>query len=374
MSGTKIAVRSTGGYDKENIFTAISEIMESLCIENRLSPGMKVVIKPNLLTAKNPNAAATTHPVLIEAIVQWLKQKGISHITVADSPGGPFISSWLQTVYSSCGYTSLADICELNYNTEWGERANAVKNAVCQKFNIIRPILDADYIINVPKLKTHGMTVFSAGIKNLFGCIPGLQKPEMHYRFQDRNGFAQMLIELACTVAPDLTILDAVEGMEGNGPSGGSARKTGCILASNDVFTLDSIAAEWIGLHADEVLMLKNARNMGLIKEEYEIDGELPKIKPFVLPQSATLDFMTFVPKGIRGPVKKIADKILRPIPKIDKKICVGCGKCAESCPPHTIQIEKNKAVIGYKKCISCFCCQEMCPVKAIRTRRLVRL
>ncbi len=123
----------------------------------------------------------------------------------------------------------------MNYDTGWKTRSNAAGSGICPQFNLIQLVVDADYIINVPKLKTHSMTVLSGGIKNLFGCVPGLQKPEMHYRYQDQAAFARMLVELAHTVAPNVTVMDATEAMEGNGPTGGSVRKTGVLMASKDV-------------------------------------------------------------------------------------------------------------------------------------------
>ncbi len=372
MDHVKIAVRQTDGYDDIPVREAVGQMLDALEAGKGLTHESRVLIKPNLVTTKGPDTGVTTHPSVIAGVIYWLKKQGVSRITVADSPGGPYIPARLRSIYAACGYQELAAEAELNYDTGWKTRSNAAGSGICPQFNLIQPVVDADYIINVPKLKTHSMTVLSGGIKNLFGCVPGLQKPEMHYRYQDQAAFARMLVELAYTVAPNVTVMDATEAMEGNGPTGGSVRKTGVLMASKDVFTLDFAAAAWIGLSPAEVPMLHISQEMGFI-QDFTIDGELPVIEPFQLPEAAQIDFMTKIPKGIRRSVKKIIDGILRPVPKIDEQICVGCGKCAESCPPHTIEIVHGKASIHLRKCISCFCCQEMCPIQAIRIKRLLR-
>lgn len=372
MDYVKITAQRTDGYDCIRVREAVGQMLDTLGVGRELTPATRVLIKPNLVTAKGPHTGATTHPTVVAAIVHWLRGQGITNIVIADSPGGPYLPARLRAIYASCGFQALTGTAALNYDTGWEARRNAADSGICPQFNLIRPALNADYIINVPKLKTHSMTVLSGGIKNLFGCVPGLQKPEMHYRFQNRSAFARMLVELAYTIAPNLTVMDAVEAMEGNGPTGGSVRAEGILLASKDVFTLDFVAAKWIGIQLEQAPMLQIAHQMGFIGN-YVLDGGLPAIAPFQLPDAAQIDFMTKIPKGIRRPVKKIVDAILRPVPKVEMQTCIGCGKCAESCPPHTIEIVNNKAVVHLKQCISCFCCQEMCPVQAIRIRRLLR-
>ena len=219
------------------------------------------------------------------------------------------------------------------------------------------------------------MTILSAGIKNLFGCVPGLQKPEMHYRYPNIDDFSNMLVELAQTVKPDITVIDAIDGMEGNGPNAGDPRHLGLTFASRDVFTQDCFAASYIGLDPDRIPMLKIAKAKGLAKpEEAELigDGRDAAAIAFKLPSSSNIDFLTGVPDFIRVPLNTAANALLKPMPKLTREKCIGCGKCAESCPPQIITISDKKAHFKRKGCISCFCCQEMCPAHAIEIKRVI--
>jgi len=370
-----VSIRKTEDYRQETVDASLALHFEALGVEKDLRPGMKVTLKPNLLTARRPEQTVTTHPTVLLSVVKWLRAREIEDITVADSPGGPYVAANLRTVYNVSGLRALEGLAKLNYDTGWQEITcpEGFKN---RSFNIINPLADADYIINMAKLKTHSMTMLSAGIKNLFGAIPGLQKPEFHYRYPDLRDFSNMLLEVAGTVAPNVTVIDAVEAMEGNGPNGGDTRYMGLTFASRDMYAQDYIAAKLMGLDTESVAMLKLAIEKGLFSpDDIELAGDEASAceTPFKLPDSATLDFMTFVPGLLRGPAFKGLTRFLKPLPLLEREKCIGCGKCAESCPPQIITIKNGKAKLPAKGCISCFCCQEMCPVHAIKVRRKLR-
>ncbi len=365
-----VSVRKTEDYRQDTLDLAVANHFDALQIEKDLRPGMKVTIKPNLLTARRPNQAATTHPNLALAVVKWLRDRGAEDITVADSPAGPYHAANLRTVYGVSGMNILEGCARLNYDTGWKEIPcpEGFRNRC---FNIINPLADADYIINIAKLKTHSLTTMSGGIKNMFGSIPGLQKPEMHYKYPGQEDFANMLLEVAGTVSPDITLIDAVEAMEGNGPNSGDRRYMGLTLASRDVFSQDYVAAGLMGIEPESVPMLKLALAKGLFSpSDICVTGDFTQngLKPFRLPDSKK--FLGFLPDFMRGPVSKAAALFLKPLPNLDEGKCIGCGKCAESCPPHIIRIADKKARIPKKGCISCFCCQEVCPAHAIEVRR----
>ncbi len=365
-----VSVRKTEDYGQDTLDRAVAKHFDALKIADDLRPGMKVTVKPNLLTARRPNQAVTTHPNLILAVAKWLRERGVDDITVADSPAGPYHAANLRTVYGVSGMNALEGAAKLNYDTGWKE-ITCPEGFRNRSFNIINPIADADYIINVAKLKTHSMTTMSGGIKNMFGSIPGLQKPEMHYKYPKQEDFANMLLELAGTVRPNVTVIDAVEAMEGNGPNSGDRRFMGFTLASRDVFAQDYIAAGMMGIEPKTVPMLELAVAKGLFSPSditVTGDGAQTNPKPFKLPDSKK--FLGFLPNFMRGPVSKGAALILKPLPHLTEAKCIGCGKCAESCPPHLIKIAGGKARIPQKGCISCFCCQEVCPAHAIEVRR----
>lgn len=370
-----VSIRKTEDYRQETVDRAIALHFEALGVEKDLRPGMRVTIKPNLLTARKPEQAVTTHPAVLLSVVKWLRERGVEDITVADSPGGPYVAAALRTVYAVSGLKALEGPFRLNYDTGWRE-IRCAEGFENRSFNIINPLADTDYIINIAKLKTHSMTTLSAGIKNLFGAIPGLQKPEFHYKYPELRDFSNMLVEVAATVGADITVIDAVEAMEGNGPNGGDMRYMGLTFASRSLYAQDYVAARLMGLVPESVVMLRLALEKGLLSpEDIELVGDAVQAAdpPFKLPDSAALDFMSFVPRIFRGQAFRAMTKILKPLPKLEREKCIGCGKCAESCPPHIIEMSGGKAVIPIKGCISCFCCQEMCPVHAIKVKRRLR-
>ena len=194
-------------------------------------------------------------------------------------------------------------------------------------------------------------------------------KPELHCRFPEKQAFSEMLVDLCSFLAPTISIMDGITAMEGNGPTGGSPRFVGLFGASKSPYALDAVCCRVIGLDPMEVLMLQNARQRGLLPEDVEVLGtpvEELRVTDFKMPDTKSVDFITHLP----GPLRPLATKLTTPYPKIPRSKCVGCGRCAESCPAHTIVIEKGKAVIHREKCIRCFCCHEMCPRHIVEIRR----
>lgn len=366
-------------YKEELLYPAICKAMETLSIAEDLRPDLKVVIKPNLVMPKSPEFPVTTHPLVIKAVVRYLREHGVTNITLAESSGGLYNAEHMKTLYRVCGMNSLKPDLKLNMDFH-AQTVPTRKNFKNQSFHLITPIVEADYIINICKLKTHSMTGYSGGIKNLFGTIPGLEKPQMHYRWPDIEDFSNMLLELAQTVSPQLTIIDAVDAMEGNGPTGGTSHPLHMILAARDFYTQDYFAAKLMKLEPMNIVMIRQAVERGLATpDKIELIGdEVPdNLTPFQVPDTIQLDFSSYVPGFLKKPFTAIAAKLLKSYPQLKKDVCVGCGKCAESCPAHIIQIREQKdgtkkAHFQKKGCISCFCCQEMCPFKAIEVRKVL--
>ena len=359
-------------YKEELIYPAICRSFEALNIKEELRPNMKVVIKPNLVMAKSPDHPVTTHPTVIRAVIRWLREHDITDITLAESSGGLYNAEYMGNVYRVCGMKQLEPEAKLNMDFS-AQTVTCPSHFANQSFHIITPILEADYIINICKLKTHAMTGYSGGIKNLFGTIPGLEKPQMHYRWPDIKDFSRMLLELAQTVSPQLTIIDAIDAMEGNGPTGGSSHPLHLLFAAKDFYTQDYFAAGLMGLDPMQIEMIAQAVDAGLARpDEIECVGDsIPEhLTPFAVPDTKKLDFSGVLPGRLGRLFAKFAAKILKSYPQLAPDLCVGCGKCAESCPAHIITIKNRKAVFKKKGCISCFCCQEMCPMKAITVKK----
>ncbi len=371
-------------YKEELIYPAICKSLDALGIADDMRPGLKVVIKPNLIIAKKPEFPATTHPLVIKAVVRWLREHGISDITLAESSGGLYNAEYMKNIYHVCGMRQLEPDVSLNMDFS-AQTLSTRPGFANHSFHIITPVAKADYVINICKLKTHAMTGYSGGIKNLFGVIPGLEKPQMHYRWPELSDFSRMLLELAQTVSPQLTIIDAIDAMEGNGPTGGTSHPLYMLLAARDLYTQDYFAAGLMKLNPMKIEMIRQAVESGLARpDEIELVGDpVPEgLTPFQLPDTKNLDFTDNLPGFLKKPFLFFAGRLLKSYPQLDREKCIGCGKCAESCPAHVIRIvekkSKNassqkpgkKAVFGKKGCISCFCCQEMCPMKAISVKK----
>lgn len=359
-------------YDETKIYSAICKSMEALDIASDLRPDLKVVIKPNLIMAKGPEAPVTTHPLVIRAVARWLREHGITKITLAESSGGPYNAEYMKRIYKACKVNELQDVLDLNMDFS-AQTVHCPSDFANHSFHLIMPIVEADYIINICKMKTHAMTGYSGGIKNLFGTIPGLEKPQMHYRWPQIEDFSRMLVELAQTVNPQLTIIDAIDAMEGNGPTGGTSHPLHMLLAAKDFYTQDYFATQLMGIEPTDIVMIRQAMGKGLVHpEDITLVGDsIPSgLTPFKSPDALSIDFSSKAPKFLQKPFRFVASRLLKSYPQLERDICVGCGKCAESCPAHVITIKNGKAHFKKKGCISCFCCQEMCPVKAISVKK----
>jgi len=351
-----VSIRKAESYDENLIYTAVCRHFEALEIERELRPGMRVLLKPNMLLAKNPASAATTNPMVLRAVARRLRELGITTIVLADSSGGLYNERTLKKTYDTCGFSALSDVLTLNYDATFGK-----KNG----FPILTPILEADYIINCAKLKTHALMVMTAAVKNMFGSIPGLKKAEYHCMKASIEPFTKMLLDLHETVKPNLNIVDAVDCMEGNGPSAGTIRHMGYTLASKCAYAADEVCARMISINPAMVRTIHWARRRGLVDPQaVQTVGDplVPADPPFILPDSVVKQESMLSFAGIRR--ASWGRTSTRPFVVASK--CVGCGKCMEGCPKHIITIRNRVAYIPKKGCISCFCCHELCPQQAI--------
>ena len=377
ISTMPAAISAADIYDTEKITNILKAHFDIIGVSKETFEGKRVVIKPNLIMKKAPEYAATTSPEILDAVLNILDTCGCKSGTIAESSGGPYTKQSLDSAYNVCKIKEIVQKhnAELNYDTSYSE-VNFPGGKLVKSFNIITPICGADVIINLPRLKTHSLTGMSGAVKNYFGVIPGLQKFELHARFPDYNDFSAMLVDLCSLMfnrAETINILDAIVGMEGNGPTGGTPRKIGCIISSKSAFAIDSIARELIC--AGDVLTVKEANKRGLASEnadEINLVGDDYKnfiVKDFKRPESRAHSSIAFLQTFSGGAI----GEFFRPRPVIGNK-CIGCGECERSCPKKTITVIETKkgrvASIDLHNCIRCFCCQELCPIHAIVVKK----
>lgn len=358
-------------YDEEKVYRAVEESVDHLGGWKRfVKPGNKVVLKPNLLMFKKPEEAATTHPSVVKAVTEQVQKAG-GVVTIAESPGGPYHEAMLRRVYKATGIEETADETGaiLNYDLRVVE-IQQPEAKYLKLMEVLKPLVDADVIINLPKLKTHTMMTYTGAVKNMFGAMAGTAKADLHLRMPDYVKFADSLIDIFLGVKPTLNLMDAVYGMEGYGPTNGSSRHIGLILASTDGFALDATALKVIQLPVEKVPVMKNAIERGFLDEDIKILGEQIEnvtVSDFNIPLLNDAERIERFNHGFF----RLGRRWIRPRPQIQNEKCVMCGNCVKNCPPGVITMEKGKKpVIDYKNCIRCFCCHELCMHDAITIHR----
>ncbi|HOR87169.1 MAG TPA: DUF362 domain-containing protein [Bacillota bacterium] len=361
-------------YEFNNVKKAVYEALQGItAIKLKIAIGSKVLVKTNLLMRKSPDDAVTTHPAVVEAIVRYLQDMGCS-VVIGDSPGGPFTKERLRAVYKAAGMTEVAERtgCELNYDTSAVEMSNSGAKRL-KTMQIIRVAREVDFVVSAAKLKTHGMMTYTGAVKNLFGVIPGLIKVDYHMRLNSIENFADHLVDICEAVKPVFSIIDGIEGMEGDGPSAGEKRHLGLILASDNPYVLDRVASKIIGIDPSLIPTIKAASQRGLYDEtlgNVEIKGIKPEelhIEPFKLPKSKNINF---IGGRLSKALERAIMKNLRPKPVFNHKLCISCGDCKISCPPGVIDMSSGKPIPDLGKCIRCFCCHELCPQKAVSIKK----
>jgi uncharacterized protein (DUF362 family)/NAD-dependent dihydropyrimidine dehydrogenase PreA subunit len=370
----KVSLVECREYDYSLVKESILKSFENLGgIERYINKGEKVLLKLNLLMRKKPEAATTTHPIFTKALAEVLIEYG-ADVVIGDSPGGPFNERMLKGIYKVCGIEEIAEEvgAKLNYNTNSVEVKNE-NGKILKNITVAEMIKDVDKVISVSKLKTHSMATFTGAVKNMFGVIPGVLKVEYHFKMPKIEDFTDALVDICMCANPVLSFMDGIVGMEGAGPSAGEPREVGVILASPSPYHLDVVATSIINLKPTKVPTIQRCVERGLCKgnlDDIEIVGDNInkfKINDFKIPNTMNIDFVSGrAPKFIVD----IANALLKPKPVFIHKDCIGCGDCAENCPPKTIEMINNKPVVNLDNCIRCFCCQELCPKEAVVVHR----
>lgn len=367
----QVSIVRCADYQQELVDAAVRQALDNIGgLARFVQPGQRVLLKVNALTMKPPEAAVTTHPAFIKAVVHEVQRNG-GIALVGDSSGGMVAGQALtRQTFDVAGIARAAAEAGaelVNFDIS-GVVAVQVDGPV-QTLHIAKPVLEADVVISLPKLKTHSAAIYTGAIKNMFGTIPGHRKSDYHRMAPKLRNFAEILVNIFAVAKPALAIMDAVVGMEGNGPSAGNPRNIGLVLASPDSVALDAVASKIIGLEPLKIHTTSIAQQKGLGVGDLariEILGEKlaqVQISDFDLPSNAMLETMPgFLVSGLLG--------MLKARPEINRKTCAGCRFCVENCPVEAISMAARFPEIDYQKCISCLCCQELCPQKAVEMKQ----
>ncbi|GAB4441664.1 MAG: DUF362 domain-containing protein [bacterium] len=355
-------IKSVADYRNHSVLkNFVTDFLQSI---NKVNlQGKRVLVKPNFLKPSFPEKAIITHPLLLTAVIEALKDSG-AQIYLGDSPG----FGTLEAVIKKSGLFPVIS----RYDVRLADFSRPVNvkpkdTLIFRDFELPAILFECDEIVNVPKLKTHQMMVLTLAVKNLYGCIYGTKKIKFHLTAGENHDiFATFLLDLYLTIKPSVNILDGIVGMEGEGPSSGDIRNFGFLVASDDALVTDYKVTKLLGLKPEKVPILKMALKNKLLldREIVELNRyfELDSRVPLKLPRSQAVNFS--VPKILN----RIAKRFIFSYPKVVEH-CKGCGVCLKHCPVSAIRIKNSLATIDKAKCIRCFCCQELCEHNAISVR-----
>ena len=377
MEIKSVATHAVKDYTQETVDNAIKIIIDNLGgIEKFVSSGQTVLLKPNLVTAMEPEKCATTHPAVVHAVAKLCKMAG-AKVIIGDSPGGPYNKKYLNAVYKKTGMMDVANKLGVELNKDFSDTTIACpEGKVTKKIPVLGAINKADVIINIAKLKTHSFAGFSAACKNMYGAIPGLVKAEWHNYFRDIHSFSHCChdINLALKDKIVLHITDGIDGMEGPGPTSGTPVHIGLLMASECYSSLDTAVARIMDENPSNLPTLSTAVERGLLNAEYSINIIGQDITPFVNPKFKRVPAVVlFKPSGSRC-VNWLFKKLFNQKPVVSKRKCKGCNKCFDHCPAKAVIIKQRRkggyVTFDLEKCIRCMCCQELCPFHLVKVKR----
>ncbi|MFW6160600.1 MAG: DUF362 domain-containing protein [Acidobacteriota bacterium] len=373
-----VSIVTCKSYQRNELHESLAETFSLLGgLENIIKRGSSILVKINHLSPPSqPERAIITHPAFTRAVLSFLKDLGCQ-VTVGDDIQSKDRDGFLISKYRQvCGEMGVRLV---NFK-ELGFRRIPCQGDVLKEVLVSPLVLETDYLLNLPKLKTHALTVFTGAVKNLFGVIPYGLRLTHHSRYSDQDSFARMLVDIFSCAKPSLSIMDAVVAMEGEGPSGGNPRKAGLILASRDAVALDSIACRLIGISPFQVntTVFAHQRGLGEINHD-KILVTGGKIEDLIVKGFKPSRAVNLTRKKLPQTLYAFIQDQLHLIPEIIPSRCTACLECLNVCPCQAISLQNEKAVVNKNLCLHCLCCHEVCRYQAVELKqrifgRLVRM
>jgi uncharacterized protein (DUF362 family)/NAD-dependent dihydropyrimidine dehydrogenase PreA subunit len=366
--GSTVGVQRCFDYNPEEMAEHIAWLYTE---SNGPDPaGKKILLKPNILSDDEPNRATTTHPAVVEAVINYLQSRG-GTVLVGDSP----TFDTRKFTGENCGIRQVVSKCGatwVRFNEDF-----VIRKVGAAEIKVTSLITQVDIIISLSKLKNHELMILSGAIKNIFGFVPGFNKAMQHVRFPDRYKFGEFFVDLEEAIKPHFHIMDGIVAMEGPGPGNGYPKKVNVLLASVNPLALDIVASRILGYNPLDIPTNKIALARGILLKSADdiiVKGADPE-------SIIVRDFKRINRGGATGIIFKYFKKktpVLRRLikrPVFDSKLCIGCSKCIDICPVKILHYDnkkKNKVLVNEAKCIHCYCCQEVCREGAIEIKRKI--
>lgn len=364
-----VALVSCPSYDEAHVTQALAAALNLLGgWESLFPPEGPIYLKPNLAGPFPPERGVTTHPAVVKAVARLLQSAG-REVIVGDSPAGPARPGYLNFLYRRTGMEEVAR--ELDLQLDRALEPVEVKIPNPRSLRVLtlnRSFAEAPPLFNLPKFKTHLFARLTGAVKNLYGAVSGMMKVAYHTRLKNSEDFMGLLLDLADYLQPRLSVVDAVVGMEGDGPTWGRVRPVGYLLAGANPLAVDWVMSQMMGFPEGAVPLFQMAPPPPV--EVRGLSLEQVRLPDFLLPSPNTLEDglegLSWLPRRL----KEYLGKELLPHPAINQRLCAGCSLCEESCPQEAIHLEDHKAVVDLKLCIRCWCCNEVCPQGAVELSR----
>jgi uncharacterized protein (DUF362 family)/Pyruvate/2-oxoacid:ferredoxin oxidoreductase delta subunit len=324
-----------------------------------IGAGARVLIKPNFLAPATPEKALTTHPLIVRAAAEFALERD-ARVQISDSPALGSFSKLLK----KGGYADVLNGLDISVKP-FSETVTVDAGEPFGRIAVAEDAMAADVVINLAKLKTHTQMMLTLGVKNLFGCIVGLEKPRWHMRTGvDRQMFGRLIVSIFEAIGPAYTIVDGILAMEGQGPGkSGTPRKLGLIVGGRNAHAVDHVICLQVGLDPDALETQRSARAMGVYDGSVHINGDLNILNDFQFPELGSL---TMGPDYLGRFMRKYV--IQQPV--ADNKACKLCGECWKYCPAEAISYTDRGISFNTDACIRCYCCLEVCPHAAIRAKK----
>lgn len=368
-----VFVTRASSYENKELRRAVEAIVDAAGGWDEVSPPERpVLVKPNLMAAREPSRAVTTHPALIRVLGELLAARG-RDVIIGDSPAG--VARGIKRVWEITGAAEAARVAGarlVSFEAE-GSVPRPVKSRFVEEVRVTR-FCDEATVIGLAKLKTHFLTILTGAVKNCLGVIPGLAKAELHRRAPHPDDFGELLVDLIPALAPRFSFVDGVVGLEGDGPASGNARNFGLVVGGYNAAAVDAVLAHIVGFAPDDVPTVKLSIERGLTPRAPDIILLDAKYSDLVFDDVATPGSLWV--KHLPRPLLRCAGRqfVIKPAVKVDK--CTGCERCVESCPVEAARMADGVAEIDASKCIECLCCYETCADDAVylKPSRVARL